>query len=400
MILALAAAVGTGLCSCSMDSAGAFDLGLSGEGSMSDAMSPGESEDGSGEGTNSTAGMITAGEWNDLDNWGFWNGLMSGQNENKYYDYLHYWSLYPHERYAVTVVDENQGPVCGAKVELFMNDGSRPVWTSITDNRGSAELWYRISSDVDTDEEKTFTISVNGGERQEAVRTSYVSEQISMNTYVAQTSDVIKSADIAFIVDATGSMGDEITFLKDDLLDIITKASANTSGTTLRTAALFYRDEGDEYVTRLNNFSDDTKKTLDFIRQQKASGGGDYPEAVHTALEHAMQKLSWQEGNYARIAFLLLDAPPHYQQSVLDSVRSSIQLYAQKGIKIIPIAASGIDKNTEFLLRLMAIFTDGTYVFITNDSGIGNEHIEPTIGGYQVEQLNDLIIRLIRQYTE
>lgn len=48
----------------------------------------------------------------------------------------------------------------------------------------------------------------------------------------------------------------------------------------------------------------------------------------------------------------------------------------------------------------MAIFTDGTYVFITNHSGIGNEHIEPTIGEYQVELLNELIVRLIGEYTE
>ena len=48
----------------------------------------------------------------------------------------------------------------------------------------------------------------------------------------------------------------------------------------------------------------------------------------------------------------------------------------------------------------MAIFTDGTYVFITNHSGIGNDHIEPTIGEYQVELLNELIVRLIGEYTE
>ena len=100
------------------------------------------------------------------------------------------------------------------------------------------------------------------------------------------------------------------------------------------------------------------------------------------------------------LAFLLLDAPPHHNQEVMESIRKSIETYAANGIKLIPIAASGIDKNTEFLLRLMAIFTDGTYVFITNHSGIGNDHIEPTIGQYQVELLNELIVRLIGEYTE
>ena len=43
--------------------------------------------------------------------------------------------------------------------------------------------------------------------------------------------------------------------------------------------------------------------------------------------------------------------------------------------------------------------TNGTYVFITNDSGIGNEHIEATVGEYQVEKLRDLIARLIIAYA-
>ena len=85
-------------------------------------------------------------------------------------------------------------------------------------------------------------------------------------------------------------------------------------------------------------------------------------EAVHTALEDALQKLSWEESNYARIAFLLLDAPPHYEQKVLKSIHSSVKMYAAKGIKLIPVAASGIDKKTE--------------------------------------QLNSLIVRLIKKYTE
>ena len=31
---------------------------------------------------------------------------------------------------------------------------------------------------------------------------------------------------------------------------------------------------------------------------------------------------------------------------------------------------------------------------------IGNDHLTPTIGEYQVELLNDLIVRLVTKYTE
>ena len=376
------------------------------EGGRGDAemMGPegGESGDSDGDNgnDNSLAGVVTAGEWNDLENWGFWNALMSGQNEKKFYEYLNYWSLYPSDRFAVTVVDDAGNPVCGAKIELFVNDANKPEWTAISDNKGSAELWYNFHSSVDIEEEKTFTATVNGVKWNEPLRPTYNSaDQINMNTLVAKSVTTRKSADIAFIVDATGSMFDEIDFLKDDLLNIIQRASSSSS-TALRTGALFYRDEGDDYVTRAQDFNKDPEKTLKFIKKQQANGGGDYPEAVHAALEKALQELSWEEGNYARLAFLLLDAPPHNQQDVITSLQRSIEAYAANGIKIIPIAASGVDKNTEFVLRLMAIFTDGTYTFITNHSGVGNDHIEPTIGEYQVEQLNDLIVRLIKEYTE
>lgn len=373
------------------------------DGFLSDSMAPemgGDSPEEDGNGGNSLAGVVTAGEWNDLDNWDFWNGLMDGQKEENFYSYLNYWSLYTDTRFAVTVVDAAGVPVCGAKVELFVNESQKPSWTAVSDNNGSAELWYNIGSSVDNEEVKTFTAAVNGAKLTEPLIPTYGSaEQVSMNTLIAEQVTTRNSADIAFIVDATGSMSDEIDFLKDDLLNIIQRASSVTDK-QIRTAALFYRDEGDEYVTKVEDFNTDPEKTLKFIRKQNAGGGGDYPEAVHTALEEALQDLSWGEDNYARVAFLLLDAPPHYQQDVISSLQKSIKLYAANGIKIIPIAASGVDKNTEFILRLMAIFTDGTYTFITNHSGVGDDHIIPTIGQYQVEQMNDLIVRLIEKYTE
>ena len=353
-----------------------------------------------GNGHGNHAGIITAGEWNDLENWDFWQELINeqGQQEN-YGEHVAYWRLTTGGRIPVTVVDNAGNAVCGARVELFRDNN--PVWTAISDNNGSAELWYTIVPETSKPEteksgiDPTFTISINGI----AVDTPVTPDEENVVT-VTNPTTVQKIVDIAFIVDATGSMRDEIQFLKDDLIDILKKVKASQSDKDFRTAALFYRDKGDEYLTRHDNFKDDPSATLNFIKKQNAKGGGDYPEAVHTALEESLQNLSWTEGGYARLAFLILDAPPHYSNSVLNSLHSSIQQYAANGIKIIPVAASGIDRKTEALLRLMGIFTDGTYVFITNDSGVGNEHITPSVGEYQVENLNGLIVRLINKYSE
>ncbi len=62
-------------------------------------------------------------------------------------------------------------------------------------------------------------------------------------------------------------------------------------------------------------------------------------------------------------------------------------------------AGSGIVKSCEYLLRSFSLATGGTYVFLTNDSGAGGEHIAASVGEYQVEKLWDLIARLIIAYA-
>src|SRR6185436_20046360 len=70
-----------------------------------------------------------------------------------------------------------------------------------------------------------------------------------------------------------------------------------------------------------------------------------------------------------------------------------------KGIRIIPVTCSGIDKSTEYLLRSFALATNGTYVFLTDHSGIGYHHIEPTTDKYDVELLNDIFFRVIYNFS-
>jgi hypothetical protein len=167
----------------------------------------------------------------------------------------------------------------------------------------------------------------------------------------------------------------------------------------LRAGTVFYRDQGDNYLTKISPFTTDVSSLIDFVKAQSADGGGDFPEAVHTALQAALEQQNWSSNATARLLFLVLDAPPHHEDSVIASLQSSIKKAASKGIKIIPITASGIDKETEFMMRFMSVSTNGTYVFITNDSGIGGDHLTPTVGKFKVEFLDDLMVRLIKKYA-
>lgn len=199
--------------------------------------------------------------------------------------------------------------------------------------------------------------------------------------------------------DTTGSMYDELSFLKEELQDIINNVSKDNANLPVRLSVNFYRDEGDEYIVREYPFTTNIAAACAEIAKQSADGGGDTPEAVHTALESAINSHDWDEDS-VKILFLVLDAPPHSEVQIVDNVNSLIKQAAEMGIRIIPIASSGIDKSTEYLLRTMAFTTGGTYTFLTDDSGIGGSHIEPTVGAYNVEKLNEMMVRIVNGYLE
>ena len=358
----------------------------------------GTSGDGSGAGGNTQAGIVTAGEWRDLDHWGFWSQLMQG---TEYAEQCNYWQFFTNNRVAVRVKQPGGQPLAGVAVELLW--GGTSLWHAVTDNHGEAECWVGLFQPTKEGKDN-LTVKLNGREMDghpQLCPWDSLAVQTRVNDYVlAAAPTVKKQADIAFVVDATGSMSDEINFLKSDLTDIMAKVAQVRPDMKMRTAALFYRDESDEYLTRHHDFSDDASQTVQFVSQQRADGGGDYPEAVHSALEHTLQDLSWDAEARSRLAFLILDAPAHHQGDIILSLQRSVQQCARQGIRLIPVAASGVDKNTEFMLRFFAISTGGTYVFLTNDSGVGNDHLVPTVGDYEVELLNSLLIRLISYYTE
>ena len=151
-------------------------------------------------------------------------------------------------------------------------------------------------------------------------------------------------------------------------------------------------------MTKCFDFSSDISEVQAHLNLQSANGGGDYEEAVEKALQVAMSK-SWDTHAKAKLMFLLLDAPPHLTEKNAMIIRQQIKKAQEKGIKVIPIVASGADKTVEFLMRFFSISTNGTYVFLTDDSGVGNEHLKPTKTRYSVEKLNDVIVRLVKKYA-
>ncbi len=351
------------------------------------------SGEGSGQGGNlPKPGLITAGEWNDLTHWGYWDSIIT---KNNYKDLPAYWSIFNNNRIAVKIVSQDSTPAIDAIVQLKRNGST--IYSARTDNKGNAELWvdlFQKNSDIDYSK---LSLDINEGT---LVLSNVKPFKDGINKVVLSSNNYDNNIELAFVVDATGSMGDELEYLKSELVDVITRVKLANPNSTIFTSSVFYRDAEDNYVTRISNFTSDYTTTTNFIKNQSADGGGDFPEAVHSALDKAVNELQWSSKAKTKIMFLVLDAPPHHEIEVISSIQNSVQKAAEKGIKIIPITASGIDKETEFLMRFLSMSTNGTYVFITNHSGIGNNHLEATVGAYEVEYLNNLMVRLINKYAE
>ncbi len=336
------------------------------------------------------AGTLTAGEINDFKKWELWKEIeKEGLGEFK-----KTWNIEPSERYSVFVSDKQNKPVIDAVVSLKGSSG-KTLWQSHTNNAGRAELWANIFEKG----EKADMIEINYEGK------IYSKEKIRKFTKGINTielpvvASIPDKIDIVFVVDATSSMSDEIRYLKEEMANIISTCAEQLPCFKINLGSVFYKDESDDYVTKVSPLSSNIKANIDFINEQSASGGGDYPEAVDKALKAATEEIKWSANAAARIMFLVLDAPPHEDEATRKEVLQKINKAAEMGIRIIPIAASGINKSTEYLMRSMALATNGTYVFLTDHSGVGGAHIKPTTDQYDVELLNQLLVRVIKEYS-
>ena len=320
---------------------------------------------------NVSAGKLTAGEVNDFAKWSLWPNVL----DNSHKKFITDWKLTPRQRYTVQVVDKNGYPIVNYPVNLTDKKGNT-VFQTVTDNTGKAELWNGlVGQPADVDQPAWQTIVVEDP---------------------CEHSDDV---DVVFVFDATGSMGDELRYLQAEMKDVIARAKDATGGLNIRTGAIVYRDHGDEYITRISRLTNDIKTTQAFIDKQEANGGGDYPEAVPEALMAALNSSGWDSNARARIAFLILDAPCHQDSATIALLHDQILNAAAQGIRVVPVVCSGLGESGELLLRSMALATNGTSFFLTDDSGIGHTHLKPTTDSLKVEHLNDMLVRTIVEFS-
>lgn len=344
-----------------------------------------DSWNGSGNGQYA-AGTLTASELNDLAHWNEFSESLAGDS---FTGFSGKWNLYPGNRIRVTVTNQNGEAVGGARAEL-LSPTDDVLYTAVTDCRGDAYLYFAVRDP----QEVPGTVRVS----KDGKTAEFTPDGTGDYTVTLDAEGIPASLDLLLMIDTTGSMGDELEYLKTELADVVARVREQCQ-IDVRVSVNFYRDRGDEYIVRSNGFSSDIGESVRILSAQSANGGGDYPEAVHTALEDAVTGHEWREDS-VKLVLLVLDAPPHNEQSVKESIGNTLTTAAQEGIRIIPVASSGVNDECDFLFRTFAALTGGTYTFLTDDSGIGSgSHADPdTSVDLVTEYLNDLLVRVICGY--
>jgi hypothetical protein len=170
--------------------------------------------------------------------------------------------------------------------------------------------------------------------------------------------------DVAFVLDTTGSMGDELARLKNTLAAIHYQIGEMAPRPDVRYGMVLYRDRGDAYVTRTTGFADDVETFSAALREAQAGGGGDTPEHLEAALHEAVDGLAWRH-EAVRLIFVLGDAPPHLDYADSVDYVTSMRAAARRGIAITTIGARGLDEQGEYIFRQIAQYTGGMFVFLT-----------------------------------
>lgn len=208
--------------------------------------------------------------------------------------------------------------------------------------------------------------------------------------------------DIVFILDTTGSMGEEINRLKATIEIIKLNLTSLSSRPKVRFGMVLYKDIGDEYRTRvipLTGSLPGFQRDLDLV---EASGGGDTPEDLQAALEAAMTHLDWNR-NGIRLSFIITDAPPHLDYEQEYTYIEASKAARREGIKIYSVGTGGLDLMGEYILRQISQYTGAKYIFLTYGEEGESEGGEPgsvshhTGANFQTDKLEAIIIRFARE---
>ncbi len=323
--------------------------------------------------------------------------------------YLAYLNGYPSDdilladvsdRVRILVLDSQTQPVVGAKITISADD--TVVTQLATHSDGS--VFFFPNTYENTAVSYTLNISHNAVEQTEIISLDTSQTEWTFTLPDMTVDNTAVTLDLVFLIDTTASMRDELNELKENIQFIATQVNNLPTNLDIQYGMITYRDVGEEYVTNQTPFTDDINQFANALALVTAGGGGDYPEDLHSALAEGLNDLAWRDNDRIGLIFVVADAPPHLDYDQSDNYLTSIQKANEAGIKIFPIASTGLDEQGQYIFRQLAQMTNGRFIFITDDGSsgqTGDSGASVSIDSdYTVGQLDQLIINIISDEIE
>lgn len=189
-------------------------------------------------------------------------------------------------------------------------------------------------------------------------------------TTTTTTNNSRDTLEMVFVLDTTGSMGGLIDGAKQRIWGIINEVMQKPSKPRVRVGLVAYRDNGDEYVTKLLPITEDLDKAYTTLMDYRAGGGGDTPENVRKALAEGVRNAGWSKAGrgMAQIVFLVGDAPPQSYEQEPDVLITTAEA-VRKNMIVNTIQCGSIDGTRE-IWQTIALRGEGKYFAIAQDGGV------------------------------
>ena len=313
------------------------------------------------------------------------------------------------ERYVIEVIDGQGRPVLGANVRVSLPTQQQAVYSGQTYATGQVLFHPLALSETSLEQVDRFVVEVQKDNllqqfsltRFDAQASSAFTDRWTVTLDLPQQQLESLNLDVLFLIDATGSMADEIQKVQSTIFDVSAQIDALPEKPNVRYGMVTYRDRGDSFVTRAYEFTLDVRDFSKNLNTVFADGGGDYPESLNEGLHEALHSVEWRSEDTVKLIFLIADAPPHLDYAQDYDYAVEMDTAARRGIKIFPIASSGLDDQGEYIFRQIAQYTQGRFIFLTYDGptngGSPGEVTTHHVDDYSVENLDDLLVRLVEE---
>lgn len=337
------------------------------------------------------------------------SGLKAGYSDdndqfNYFVKFLDQYKAVPHyelaidERIAVKVVDSLGRAVANAAVSVSVGGKAAAKGETYSDG-----LFYLYPLELGAPQANSYSLEA---------RIKGISASVEISRTGPRSLSLVLGAprvvpsplpvDVLFVLDTTGSMGEEIERLRSTIEIISANITALKPKPSLRFGMVLYKDRDDVYDTKVVPFTGDLDAFQKALDEVSADGGGDEPEDLQSALRDAVNKMDWNSDGL-RMGFIVTDASSHLDYGQEYTYAASAREAKAKAIKLFSIGAGGLPLEGEYPLRQIAQYTQGKYIFLTygekgeSSGGAEGSVSHHTGSNFATDKLEAIVIKFVRE---